>query len=238
MISGVAIRRNIISAQDAASMYSKCRLADVGSEVSTMNQVNQALSDDSSPQIIDQDQPACHAPVLHPFVSYLLVHDVRRSCKVSNTKHSSTPTSSLTSSTTNSHPVSSSFGPYKVFAQDCYLPQILEMEESLMDVKEFTVGADSSIETYPTVVPGSTKLPVSVPVPLLPPPVSLGKTTAVVPLGSTGKSKTVISSEGSSNNNGTIDSSYVIADAKYRRPGQVTQCLELPPEVTNSQIIR
>ena len=249
MISGVAIRRNNISIQEA---YSRSHRLDLGTEVSTMNQVNQALSDDVTPHIIDQPLMSHEqdTKVLNPFVSYLLMHDIQRSCKLSDMKHA-TPTSSLTSFTTNiqlgpsfdSKPMPMVGSKSAAFVPDCYmLPQILEMEESFMDVKEFSLSSNSSLANIPVGSSSPSSQPTHVS-PVLPPPLissqplsSMSKT--LMPTGSSvmgGIPDGILANDISV---GSYDSSYVIPDTKYRRAGQVTQCVELPVEVTNSQVIR
>ena len=141
IISGVAIRRNMITTEEAASMFG--RKADHGSEVFTLNQVNQALTEDLSPHIIDEPVSSHQqesAP--NPFVSYLLVHDIRKSCRTGGaSKH-------LISANTNNPALLGS----KAF-QECYhLPQILEIseEDPLSSVNNIT--SNSTIANIPIVL--------------------------------------------------------------------------------------
>ena len=72
LVTGVAIRRHSIDVTSGGD-----DAAEADSEVDALNQVNQALSDDAAAEIISQDLPSGGSTsTQHPFVSYLLVHDI------------------------------------------------------------------------------------------------------------------------------------------------------------------
>ena len=76
LLSGVAIRRGTLALNDLHLLQpSTSTAAAAAEEVQALNQVNQALSGSSSPQII----PSEKTKPTNPFVPYLLVHDVSQS---------------------------------------------------------------------------------------------------------------------------------------------------------------
>ena len=131
LVAGVAIRRHTTAWADLP-VTSDCGAGSVDSngEVQALNQVNQALSEDATPHIIEGSSSGHpHSP----FLPYLLLYDIASSRPVSKTKSSKAPSSSSADKPVGSGTSISSSGT-KVSSlvstvQDYYMPQIMEIEE-------------------------------------------------------------------------------------------------------------
>ena len=241
LISGVAIRRNTVTIQGLGKVDTSKE--DSASEVQAMNQVNQALSGDSTPQIISDSssssspspKPLLPPPSIsekqNPFVPYLLVHDISKPKKglqpwkgfeKSIDKHTS-PSSSSSHSTSVSVFTGTKVSPMVPNVQDFY--PIMEIEEEDPDVQILGVSlpnTDNMIKYNgaPSLVPA--------------------KANNNNNLSDSGHSTMVVGSTKPSSSTKDLSSSVAVdnnTQFPIRKEGRVVQCLELPPQVLVNQYI-
>ena len=257
LVSGVAIRRNMLTVNDAqlqalvsgrGGSSGGCSKDEQASEVQAMNQVNQALSGDSTPHIISEESNSPSstpyslldcliAEKQNPFVPYLLVHDICkpkkgltpwRSAEKADNKQPGQPGPNGVSGQTSSVSLSSGtkVSPPLVSAVHFYIPPIMEMEEEDPDVQIVGVTlpfSDTMIKFNGT--------------PSLVPPKGSNSNNNVTAFNQgSSESKSNSSIPAGSNNTGghTVDT---LPPFPIRKEGRVVQCLELPVQVTTDQYI-
>ena len=195
------------------------------SEVQALNRVNQAISEDVSPQIIADDVMesswnGSNSPLTSPdFVPYLLVYDISNSSTSSNSNNTTSGAATSGNVWKKKNATENQSGLYMgktILNTVQYIPQPMDSDDDL-DVQ--IVGI---VPPAGDLVVGKVGTSQAVPVPALVP--SQGK--------STGPTFGTVSSSGSqSRTRGSIDSGVAHVSRPASKEGQVVQCLSLPSHI-------
>lgn len=243
LISGVGIRRNTLSLQGLSEVSTA--QVDSASEVQAMNQVNQALSGDSTPQIISDSSSSSQTPSpnptpvvdvsekQNPYMPYLLVHDITKPKKgLQHWKSVEKCDKQGSTSVGSSHSGTTSYTGTKMSqmiapVQDCFYPPIMEIEEEDPDVQ--ILGFPMSLTDNMIKYSGAPSL--------LP-----AKSNNNNNLSDSGHTGTLVGSTKSISTASTKDLSGNISvesvpQFPVRKEGRIVQCIELPPQVSPDQYI-
>ena len=206
LVSGVAIRKTVLPS--GLALGKKELSSSSKADVQTMNQVNQAISIETSPIISPEEPKSLNSQgTAYPFMPYLLVHDLGL---LRNTREKR-----LKEKLEKAPVVSSGKGTVVSGMQDMYMPQIIEMDEE-SDVQIIGVtpaGIEHAVSNMIHQPPTTTTLCKN----LMTPSGSKDLST---------QTEESTSERGSGNNGST------------QKHGRVIQCISLPKQLGGRHFIR
>ncbi len=257
LVSGVAIRRHMLGVSDLQILSDAAHVLtdDSGGEVQVMNKVNQALSGENTPQIIDESSVMDSGSSStytsselitekgNPFVPYLLIHDITSNkgrVKEWGRGKSGSDKTITPSTSTSGTKVSSLVST----VQDFYMPQIVEMEEEgpmvppplPPPVQDFFAMKDAMAKQMDMDEDLDVQI---VGVSNMPPNKFKTAGIHVTYSNSIPEPETDMGGQGTSGSSGSSSKDQNTSSSRlgYHKEGQVVQCIELPVQVSSDQYV-